>query len=194
MKRRAFITSLGSAAAASIIGPFGLRAQQPAVPVIGFLSPHANSVAYVQGFPAGLRELGYVEGSKIRIEFRWARGRFEQLAEFAAELVRLKVDVLVASLTQASLVAKQATATIPIVMIGVADPVAVGLIASLARPGGNITGTSGVATDIVGKQLELLKEVVPGVSRVAVLWNPANAAFQALQLGQAEIAARTAGL
>jgi len=194
MRRRAFTTLLGGAAAAPIIRPFGLRAQQSAVPVIGFLSPHANSVPYVQGFPAGLRELGYVEGRNIRIEFRWARGRFEQLAEFAAELVRLKVDVLVASLTQASLVARQATATIPIVMVGVADPVAVGLIASLARPGGNITGTSGIAADIVGKQLELLKEVVPGVLRVAVLWNPANAAFQALQLGQAEIAARTAGL
>jgi putative ABC transport system substrate-binding protein len=191
MRRREFITLLGGAAAA---WPLAARAQRPAMPVVGFLSPHANSVAYVEGFPAGLQELGYVEGRNIRVEYRWAHGRFEQLPELAAELVRLNVDVLVASLTQASLVAKKATATIPIVMAGVADPVAVGLIASLARPGGNITGTSGVATDIVGKQLELLKEVVPGVSRVAVLWNPANSAFQTLQLGQVEVAARTAGL
>jgi putative ABC transport system substrate-binding protein len=111
----------------------------------------------------------------------------------AADLVGLNVDVLVASLTQASLAAKKATAKIPIVMAGVGDPVAVGLVGSLARPGGNITGTSSVSSDVVGKQLELLKEVVPGVSHVAVLWNPANAAFQALQLGQAEQAARVAG-
>jgi putative ABC transport system substrate-binding protein len=191
MRRREFITLLGGAA---VVWPIMARAQQPAMPVIGFLSPQANSVPYVGGFPAGLQELGYVDGRNIRVESRWAHGRFEQLPELAAELVRLNVDVLVASLTQASLVAKKATATIPIVMAGVADPVAVGLIASLTRPGANVTGTSGVATDIVGKQIELLKKVVPGVSRVAVLWNPANSAFQALQLEQVKLAARTAGL
>jgi putative ABC transport system substrate-binding protein len=191
MRRREFITLVGGAAAA---WPLAARAQRPAMPVVGFLSPHASSVAYAGGLPKGLQELGYAEGRNIRIEYRWAQGRFELLPELAAELVRLDVDVIVASLTEASLVAKKATTTTPIVMAGVADPVAVGLIASLARPGGNITGTSGLAADIVGKQIELLKEVVPGLSRVAVLWNPANSAFQALQLGQVEVAARMAGL
>jgi putative tryptophan/tyrosine transport system substrate-binding protein len=163
---------------------------QTTVPVVGFLSPQADSVGYSTALHAGLRQLGYVDGRNIRIESRWAQGRFDQLPQMAADLVGLNVDVLVASLTQASLAAKKATAKIPIVMAGVGDPVAVGLVGSLARPGGNITGTS---SDIVGKQLELLKEVVPGVSRVAVLWNPANAAFQALQLGQAEQAARVVG-
>ena len=190
MRRREFITLLGGSVVA---WPVVARAQQ-AMPVIGFLSPHANSVAYVDGFPTGLQELGYAEGRNIRIEYRWAHGRFELLPELAAELVRLNVDVIVASLTQASLVAKKATATTPIVMAGVADPVAVGLIASLARPGGNITGTSGLAADIVGKQIELLKEVIPGVSHIAVLWNPANSAFQSLQVREVEVAARTAGL
>jgi putative ABC transport system substrate-binding protein len=189
--RRTFITLLGGAATA---WPRAAEAQQQAMPVIGFLSPSANSVTYVAGFSAGLQELGYVEGRNIRVEYRWAHGRLELLPELAAELVQGNVDVLVASLTQAALVAKKATATIPVVMAGVADPIAVGLIVSLARPGGNITGTSGLAADIVGKQLELLKEVVPGVSRVAVLWNPANSTFQALQLRQVEVAARTAGL
>jgi putative ABC transport system substrate-binding protein len=192
IRRREFVTVLGGAAAT---WPLAARALKlGAMPVIGFLSPAANSVTYFDGFRAGLQELGYVDGRTIKVEYRWAQGRFEQLPELAADLVHLNVDVLVASLTQAALVAKKATLTIPIVMAGVADPVAVGLIASLARPGGNITGTSGLAADIVGKQLELLKEVVPGVSRVAVLWNPANSTFQALQLGEVEVAARTAGL
>ena len=191
MKRREFITLLGGAAA---VWPLAVRAQQPAMPVIGLLSPGDNSTHYTDGLFAGLRELGYVEGRNIRIESRWAQGKFDQLAQMAAELVRLKVDVLVTSLTEASLQAKKATATIPIVMAGVGDPVAAGLIASLARPGGNLTGTSGVAVDVVGKQVELLKEIVPGVSRIAVLWNPANATFQALQVREAEQAARKAGL
>jgi putative ABC transport system substrate-binding protein len=192
MRRREFLGVLGGAAVA---WPVVARAQRAAaIPVIGFLSPSANSVPYFDGLPAGLQELGYIDGRNIRIESRWAHGRLEQLPQLAGELVRGNVDVLVASLTQAALAAKKATSTIPIVMAGVADPVAVGLIASLARPGGNITGTSSISSDIVGKQLEFLIELVPGVSRIAVLWNPANSAFQALQLGQAELAARTAGL
>ena len=190
MRRRDFIAGVGGAVAL----PSAARAQQPTGAVVGFLSPSANSVPYFDGLPAGLQELGHVEGKNIRIESRWAHGRLERLPELADDLVRLKVDVLVASLTQAALAAKAATATIPIVMAGVADPVAVGLIASLARPGGNITGTSSISSDIVGKQLELLKELVSGVSRVAVLWNPANSAFQTLQLRQVDLAARTAGI
>ena len=190
MRRREFITLIGGAAAWPVVA----RAQQAAIPVVGLLSPGDNSTYYANGLFAGLRELGYVEGRSIRIETRWAQGKFDQLAQLAAELVRLKVDVLVTSLTEASLQAQKATATIPIVMAGVGDPVAAGLIDSLARPGGNITGTSGVAVDVVGKQVELLKDVFPAMSRVAVLWNPANATFQALQVKEAEQAAQKTGL
>jgi putative ABC transport system substrate-binding protein len=125
---------------------------------------------------------------------RWAEGRFDRLPQLAAELVRLNVDVMVTAVTEASLAAKAATSTIPIVMAGVGDPVAVGLVASLARPGGNVTGTAGMSADLVGKQLELLKDIDPALSRVAVLWNPANAAFQALQVHEAETAARRTGM
>jgi putative ABC transport system substrate-binding protein len=162
--------------------------------MIGLLGPQPNSAPFGDAFTAGLRELGYVEGQNVRIEARWANGRFEALPRLASELLGLKADVLVTSLTQATLAAKAATTTVPIVMAGVGDPVAAGIIASLPRPGGNITGTASLIVDIVGKQVELLKEVAPDVTRVAVLWNPANSAFQKLQLGQIEIAARAAGL
>lgn len=189
MKRRRFICLLGGFAVGA---PPLARAQSG--PAVGFLSPAAPSVAFYQGFPAGLREQGYVDGQNVRIEARWAHGRLNELTQLAKELVGLNASVLVASLTQAALAAQSATSTIPIVMAGVADPVAVGLIASLARPGGNITGTSSSSADIVGKQFELLTEALPGLSRVAVLWNPDNAAFQRLQLARAELAAREAGL
>lgn len=170
-------------------------AQASRTPLIGLISPAGpNTGWFAEGFRQGMKELGYVEGRNFRIEFRWAHGRFEQLPSLAAELVQLNVDVIVAGVTQASLAAKAATPTIPIVMVGVGDPVVVGLVASLARPGGNVTGTSNMSADVVGKQLELLKEVDPSVSRVAALWNPANAAFQALQRREAEIAARRIGL
>jgi putative ABC transport system substrate-binding protein len=193
MRRREFITLVSAAAA---MWPFAARARQPTTPVIGFLSPGSSSVSYfLDGLREGLSELGYIDGQNIRIETRCANGRFEKLPQLAIELVHLNVEVLVASLTQASLEAKKATATIPIVMAGVGDPAAVGLIASLSHPGGNVTGTSSLlSSDIVGKQLELLKEIFPGVSGVAVLWNPANASFQALQLRQAEQAAKAGGL
>jgi putative ABC transport system substrate-binding protein len=179
---------------ASVAWALNAHAKQRAIPIVGILGPQPNSVPFGDAITAGLRELGYVEGQNILIEARWANGRFELLPGLAAELVHLKVDVLVTSLTQATLAAKQVTKTIPIVMAGVGDPVAAGLIASLARPGGNITGTASLIVDIVGKQMELLKEIAPGVTRVAVLWNPANSAFQKLQLSQVEIASRVAGL
>jgi putative ABC transport system substrate-binding protein len=170
------------------------EAQQPKkIPRIGFLSPTADD-SRVEAFRQGLRELGYVEGQNITIEYRWADGRFEQLPDLASELVRLKVDVVVAVVTQASLAAKKATGTIPIVMIGVSDPVGSGLIFSLARPGANITGTSSMTAEIVGKQLELLKETLSKMSRVAALWNPANPIFQAIQLREAEVAAKALGV
>jgi putative ABC transport system substrate-binding protein len=159
---------------------------------VAFLS--ASSAANDPMRPAfieGLREHGYTEGQNLVLESRYVEGRFERLPALATELVRLKCDVIVAVVTQASLAARDATATIPIVMIGVADPVGAGLVASLARPGGNVTGTSGAFTQIVGKQIELLRETFPDVPRISVLWNPGNPVYQALQLREAQIAART---
>jgi putative tryptophan/tyrosine transport system substrate-binding protein len=188
MRRREFIALIGSSAAA---WPSSLSAQR--IPAIGYLGP-TTIAGHAEAFLAGLRELGYEDRRNIRIEARWANGTFDLLPALAAELVDLKVDVLVASLTQAALAAKNATMTVPIVIAGVGDPVAAGLIVSLARPGGNVTGTSGLQVDIVGKQLELLKEIVPGIARFAVLWNPANPVFQELQLRQAALAAQAAGI
>jgi putative ABC transport system substrate-binding protein len=141
-----------------------------------------------------LKDLGWVEGQNIVIEWRFAGGRAERLPDLAAELVRLQVDLIVVPSTPPALAAKNATKTIPIVTVGVGDPVGLGLVASLARPGGNITGLTGVVTpEIAGKQLELLKEAVPKVSRVAVLWNPATPG-NALALRETEIAARVLGV
>ncbi len=141
-----------------------------------------------------MRDLGYAEGQNISIEPRWAEGRFERLPDLAAELVRLKVDVIVSVVTQATLAAKNATRTIPIVMVATGDPLGSGLVANLARPGGNVTGPSAMYAELAGKQLELLTKTVPKVSRVAVLWNPANAVWQAQMLRQTEGAARALGL
>jgi putative ABC transport system substrate-binding protein len=176
-----------------LVGALGAAAQQPVRPVrLGYLA--AGSFATDSMRPAlleGLREHAPLEGPGLVVESRYAEGRFEQLPALAAELVRLPCDVIVASVTQASVAARDATGTIPIVMIGVADPVAAGLVAGLARPGGNVTGTSGAATQVVGKQLELFRETFPEATRVALLWNPANPVYQALQLREAQIAART---
>jgi putative ABC transport system substrate-binding protein len=150
--------------------------------------------ARIEAFRQGLRELGYVEGQTIKIEYRWADGKFDKLPDLAADLVHNSVDVIVAGATQASIAAKKSTTTIPIVMIGVSDPVGAGLITSLARPGTNVSGTSSMTAEIVGKQLELLKETIPNVARVAALWNPANPIFQALQVKETENAARALGI
>jgi putative ABC transport system substrate-binding protein len=141
----------------------------------------------------GLRELNDVEGQNIAFEYRFAEGKPEQLQELAAELVRMKVDVIVAYGTEATLAAKHATTTIPIVMTNVTDPVQSGLVASLARPGGNITGSTTLAADLSGKRLELLKEIVPKLSRVAVLWNERNSAM-ARRVQAAEVAAKALGV
>lgn len=184
--------ALLAAALAILCVPLGGSAQQPArIFRVGFLSAGLPATdTNHAAFHERLRELGYAEGQNLVVESRWAEGRFERLPQLAAELVRLQPDVIVSVVTQASLAVRDTTGTIPIVMIGVADPVAAGLVASLARPGGNVTGTSGANAEIVGKQLELIKETFPGLSRVAVLWNPANPVFQALQLREAQIAAR----
>jgi putative tryptophan/tyrosine transport system substrate-binding protein len=160
---------------------------------IGFLAATYDDFR-VEAFRQGLREFGYVEGQNITIEYRWGGGKFEPLPDLAVELVQRKVDVIVAVVTQASLAAKKATGTIPIVMIGVSDPVASGLVFSLARPSTNITGTSSMTAEVVGKQLELLKETLPKIARVAALWNPANPVFQSIQLKETQDAARVLGV
>ena len=183
MRRREFITLLGGAVA---VVPMTARAQRSASAVVGVLSPEGPKTGNVNGLVQGLRELGYIEGRNIRFEYRWAEGKFERLPELAADLVRLKVDVIVAFVTQAAEVAKRETSTIPIVMVGVSDPVGAGLAASLARPGGNVTGTSSLAAAIVGKQLELLKLVAPNNTGVATMFNPTNVTFQTLQVNAAK--------
>ena len=170
MKRREFIAVLGSAAT----WPLAARAQQPAkVAQIGFLgpAPAATYLPRLEALRAGLRDLGYVEGKNIAIEFRWAE-RVEQLPEMAAELVRMKVDIILASSSTYVEAARQATKTIPIVFAVHADPVGVGHVASLARPGGNITGLSTLLTDLAPKELEILKEALPQTTRIGILWNP----------------------
>ena len=172
MRRREFITFLGGLAAA---WPITGRAQQAAkVARIGYLSTNlASSPHHHEAFRQGLRDLGYVEGRNVVIEYRDAEGKVERHPALAAELVALKVDVIVvAGSTLTAQTAKQATSTLPIVFIAVGDPVGSGLVTSLARPGGNVTGLSNIGPELVGKCLELLKQAVPGVDRVAVLWVP----------------------
>ena len=190
LKRREFITLLGGAAAA---WPLAARAQQPAakVPRIGFLG---NSTADLEAnlvgpFRDGLRALGYEEGRNIVIEYRWAEGEYERFPALIAELVASNVDVIVTAGTPASLAVKKATTTIPLVMVAVGDPVATGLVASLARPGGNITGLTSISSEMEGKRLELLREVVPKVSHIAVLWNAASP-IQVIEEGEVRAAAR----
>jgi putative ABC transport system substrate-binding protein len=192
MKRREFITLLGGAAAA---WPLAARGQQPAkLPTIGFLGAATPSIwnLFVAAFVQRLRELGWIEGRTIAIEYRWAEGHGERFAEIAAEFVRLKVDVIVTS-GGAVLAAKQATSLIPIVFAVATDPVGGGLVASLARPGGNVTGLSSQFTDLAGKRLELLREIVPNLRRLAIM---ANVGYPAAVLEMAEVqaAARTLSL
>jgi putative ABC transport system substrate-binding protein len=162
MKRREFITLLGGAAAASIAWPLAAIAQQSGkLRTIGFLGPNTRSGAsdWVAALAQRLRELGWIEGRTVTIEYRWAEGREERLAEIAAEFVRLKVDVIVTSGTPAVMASKQATSVIPIVFATAGDPVGSGLVASLARPGGNVTGLATLVADLAGKRLELLREI-----------------------------------
>ena len=178
--------TLGVLAGALVTIPVAGEAQQSAtIPRIGILRSGAPPDPLVEAFRTELRELGYVEGRSIHIEYRWAKGIDEQLQGLANELARLKVDVIVASGTTPALTARRATATIPIVMPASSDPVRLGLVASLARPGGNVTGLTSQNDELPAKWLELLKEALPGISRVAVLWDPANDAGQskAAELG-----------
>jgi putative tryptophan/tyrosine transport system substrate-binding protein len=175
---------------------YSASAQQPKkVARIGYLTAQSAVAEQprLESFRQGLRALGHIEGQNIVIEFRHTDGKFEQLPDVAAELVRLKVDVLVANTTNAALAAKNATRTIPIFFIGVSDPVAAGLVDSLARPGGNITGLTNIAPMLAGKRLELLKETVPKLSRVALMWNPQNPG-SVPQWQESQLPARELGL
>ena len=175
MHRRDFIKVIAGSA---IAWPLAARAQQPARPVIGFLgsAPRATFASRIEGFRLGLRDLGYVEGTNISIEYRFADGRYERLSDLAAELVRSKVNLIVTHGTPGSLAAKGATTTIPIVMASIGDPVATGVVASVARPGGNITGQSFFNPELRAKRIELLKEVMPRLTQVAVILNADNPA------------------
>jgi putative tryptophan/tyrosine transport system substrate-binding protein len=192
MTRREFITLLACMAA----WPVAARAQQAAMPVIGFLNSTSPDgyTERLHGFRQGLKDTGYVERENVAIEYRWAENQMDRLPELAAELVRNTAAVIVATNTSSALAAKAATTTIPIVFIAAEDPVGLGLVASLARPGGNLTGINFFSNELNAKRLELLRELVPAATRVAVLVNPANATVTESTLRGVEAAARAMGL
>jgi len=193
VNRRDLLTLLGGAALA---WPLALRAQQKAMPVIGVLnsgSPGPSSALFMVAFSQGLSEAGYVEGQNLAIEYRWAEGHYDRLPALAADLVGRKVDLIIATSPPGAFAAKSATSTIPIVFRGGADPVGDGLVASLARPGGNLTGVSVLATEVTTKRLELLSELVPRAGVIALLVNPTNSSAERV-IQEVQQAARAKGV
>jgi putative tryptophan/tyrosine transport system substrate-binding protein len=194
LKRRQFITLLGGAAAA---WPLAAHAQQPAMPVIGHLrsgSPDTFSNRWRSALRQGLKEIGYVEGENLAAEYRWAEHQLDRLPALAAELVRRKVTVITVAIHASAIAAKAATTTIPIVFIVGEDPVRLGLVTSLARPGGNLTGINFFANELAGKRLEVLCELVPAARRIAVLVNPTNSSLTEATVRDVEPTARALGL
>jgi len=191
MKRREFIAGVGGAAAWSLAA----RAQQPPRKMrrMGLLQPGAPPDPLVEAMQGRLRELGYSEGRDIAFEFRWAEGKFERLTQLATELADLKVDVITAFSTPAAIAAQKATTTIPIVFSAVGDPVGTGLVSNLARPGGNVTGLSVLATELAAKRLEILEEIVPHASPLGMFWNDTNPSM-VLSAHQSQDAAAKLGL
>jgi putative tryptophan/tyrosine transport system substrate-binding protein len=191
MRRREFITAVGATTA---LWPFAALSQSKP-PIIGYLLPESASSQnqWTPAFLRRLRELGWVEGNTVKIEYRWGEGKVEHLDEFAAELVRLKVNVIVTAATPPTMAAKRATSVIPIVFAAAADPVGSGLVASLARPGGNLTGLSLQGIEAASKRVELLREVVPNLRRLAILIDRSNPAVMR-EGEQAQAAARAVGL
>jgi len=192
IERRTFLATLGGAAA----WPLAARAQQPAMPVIGWLNSETPSgyAPFAAAFRQGLSESGFVEGRNVAIEYRWAQGHNDRLPALAADLVRRQVAVIAAAGTPSSLAAKAATATIPIVFSTAADPVVEGLVAKLARPGGNATGVTNLGTELVQKQIEKLHEMLPKANVIAALVNPTDPALGGPATKQAQAAARALGL
>jgi putative ABC transport system substrate-binding protein len=192
MQRRAFIGGMGAVAA----WPMTARAQQAAMPVIGFLNPNSpdTTADRVRAFRQGLRDTGYIEGENVAIEYRWAEGQFDRLPALATELVRRRVAVIAAMSNVAALTAKAATTTISIVFMANDNPVKLGLVASLARPGGNATGINIFTGELTAKRLELLREMVPAATRVTVLVNPADAANTETTVKDVAAAARAIGM
>jgi putative ABC transport system substrate-binding protein len=193
MRRRAFISLLGGAAA----WPLATRAQQPAMPVIGLLDQRAPDelAERLRGFREGLKDSGFVEGQNVAIDYRWAENKMDRLPELAADLVRWQVTVIAATGgVSPALAAKAATTTIPVVFIVSEDPTKLGLVTSLARPGGNLTGINWFAAEVTAKRLGLLRELVPGAARVAVLVNPADAKYTEATLREVGPSARAMGL
>ncbi len=190
MRRREFITFIGGAAA----WPLAARAQQPAMPVIGFLSGTSPETARLRAFRQGLKDAGFIEGENVAIEYRWADNQIDRLPALATELVRRQVAAIVAGTTSAAFAAKTATRTVPIVFSSPEDPVGLGLVASLARPDGNLTGINWFASELAAKRLDLLREMVPGAARVALLVEPANVRITEGTVREVEAAARAMGL
>ena len=191
--RRKFLATLGGAAVA---WPIAALAQQPAMPVIGLLDPRSPDAMAdrLRAFRLGLKDVGYVEGENVTIIYRFAEDQYDRLSQLAAELVRRRVTVIAASSTQAALAAKPATTTIPIAFVANQDPVRLGLVTSLARPGGNLTGINFFAVELAAKRLELLREMVPAAVRIAVLVNPTNVTYTESILRDVAVAAPAMGL